>query len=397
MTLGREPRSTSLHVNHLVDYGGPYAGSFISMLVATAREAADRGYETTIWLSSVARNRPWLPELDRVAEVRWLEGAVGRVASISSTVQALQSALATQPGLAVLHTHFSTFDVPAALMRLRRRRIAVFWHQHSKLLEGRVNRFRNRFRYTVLGPLVDGILCVSPEILEALRARHAPKSKLRDFPNAVDMRRFAPATAERRLVARRSLDLPETARVVLHFGWDWHRKGGDLMLGAADVLAAEHDLVWLSVGGEKGAGGLRDARGVNPAVRLLAPTDDVQELYAAADLFLSCSRAEGMPYSVLEALACGLLVVGTDLPVQRDLLAGLPGAAAIPCDPSAIALAVRAMLSLTESDLMSHAAAARQRVADSYSLDFWARRLVDLYAETLRPEGRAAATADRLL
>lgn len=358
------------------------------MLAATAREAADRGYETTIWFSNIARNRPWLPELDGVAEVRWLEGTGGRGAVISSTFQSLQSALATQQGPAVFHTHFSKFDVPAALMRLHRRRIAVFWHEHTRLSERRVSRWRNRARYTALGPLVDGILCVSPEILETLRARHAPQRKLRDFPNAVDVRRFSPATSERKLAARQALDLPEAARVVLHFGWDWHRKGGDLMLGAADALFAEHDLVWLTVGGEEGGGRAREASSVHPAVQVrpLGPAEDVRELYAAADLFLSCSRAEGMPYAVLEALACGLLVVGTNLPSQRDLLAGLPGAATVAGDPGAIAQAVRAMLSLTESDRINHAFAARQRVAESYSLDSWARRLVDLYVETLRQE-----------
>ncbi|MGI9184869.1 MAG: glycosyltransferase [Solirubrobacteraceae bacterium] len=355
------------------------------MLVASAREAAGRGYKTTIWLSSIARDRPWLQELDGVAEVRWLEGAGGRVASTVSTLQALQAELAIQPGLAVLHTHFSTYDVPAAVLRLRRRRSAVFWHAHSKPLEGRGPRLRNRLRYAAFGPLVDGILCVSPEILEALRARGAPRGKLRDFPNAIDVRRFAPATPEQKRAARRSLEVPETARVVLHFGWDWHRKGGDLMFGAAELLSGEPDLVWLTVGGE-GAQALPDPQDTHPVVRRLPPTNDVRELYAAADLFLSCSRAEGMPYAVLEALACGLPVVGTDLPVQCDLLAGLSGAAAVPGDPGALAQAVRAMLTLTESDRENHAEAARQRVTDSYSLDVWARRLVDLYAERLSPD-----------
>ncbi len=374
----------SLHVNHLAAYGGPYAGSFIPMLAAAAREAADRGYATTIWLPSVARERPWLPELENVSEVRWLEGAGRDLASTLSMGRTLQAALATQSGLAVLHTHFSSFDVLAALLRLRGRRRAVFWHEHSRLADGRVPRLRNGLRYAALGPLVDGILCVSPEIREGLRARHAPAQKLRYFPNAVDARRFSPPTPEARLAARRALELPETARVVLHFGWDWHRKGGDLMLEAAEVLRAERDLVWLTVGAED-AQGRRDTRGQQPTIRWLAPTRDVGELYAAADLFLSCSRGEGMPFAVLEALACGLPVVGTDLPVQRDLLAGLPGAAVVPGNPGAIAQAVRAIASLTEADGVKHAAAARQRVMDSYSLASWARQLVDLYAERLAP------------
>jgi glycosyltransferase involved in cell wall biosynthesis len=377
-------------VIHLADYGGPYAGSFVPMLVATAHEAGRRGYETTLLLSDIARDRPWLSEFDGIADVRWIERGESRAAITRSTLQALETALKDKPGPAVLHTHFATFDVPAVLMRLRRRRVRVFWHEHTRPLGATRYKLRNGVRYAALGPLVDRILCVSPEILSALRTRHAPGRKLLYFPNAIDLRRFVPITASGRLAARRSLSLPEQERVVLHFGWDWHRKGGDLMLGAAGLLGAERDLGWLTVLGDRVPAELRDRPDAHPGVRALDPTSEVSELYAASDLFLSCSRGEGMPYAVLEALACGLPVVGTDLPVQHRLLDGLPAARVVPGEPRAIADGVRDLLGVAEAGRLEHAAQARARVEASYSLDAWARRLVDLYAESLAPEGPTA-------
>jgi glycosyltransferase involved in cell wall biosynthesis len=162
------------------------------------------------------------------------------------------------------------------------------------------------------------------------------------------------------------------------------------MLGAAQVLASEDDLGWLTVVGDEVPAELTGQPGAHPAVRALGPTSDVRELYAASDLLLSCSRGEGMPYAVLEALACGLPVVGTDLPVQQHLLEGLPAARVVPGEAGAIAGGVRDLLSLTKAERLEQAAAARARIEASYSLDAWARRLVDLYEEALRSEGRTA-------
>ncbi|MGA9860086.1 MAG: glycosyltransferase [Solirubrobacteraceae bacterium] len=371
-------------IHHLADYGGPYPGSFVPMLAATAAEAGRRGHHNTIWLSAVARHRAWLGELESLAEVRLLETAEGTVRAVRPTIAALRGRLSGSDEPVVLHTHFSTYDIPAALTGLTRRRTAVFWHEHTRLHEDRAARLRNATRYRLLGPSVDGMLCVSPEIRSSLRERHAPARRLIDFPNAIDLGRFPPVSDERRKATRREMGVADATSVILHFGWDWRRKGGDLMLDASERLGTDAEVLWLTVGADADADA--DAVGHRANVRTLPPTDDVSGLYAAADVFLSCSRAEGMPYSVLEALASGLPVVGTDLPGQRPLLSGLPGAAIVATETDAIADGVRRMLALSDSERQRHATLARERVQEHYSVDAWASRLVDLYELTLGPK-----------
>jgi glycosyltransferase involved in cell wall biosynthesis len=55
-------------------------------------------------------------------------------------------------------------------------------------------------------------------------------------------------------------------------------------------------------------------------VRMLGHRSDVASLLKAADLFLFCSRTEGLPNAVLEAMAAGLPVVATDVPGCRDIV-----------------------------------------------------------------------------
>ncbi|MFZ0041764.1 MAG: glycosyltransferase family 4 protein [Solirubrobacteraceae bacterium] len=375
-----------MRVIQCADYGAPYQGSFIPMLAAVAREAAGRGYPPTILLSGSARDREWVGELRDVAEVRILGAADSRRALVGNAMRELGSD--GEP--TVIHSHFVTFDIPAALMRLRSRDIGVLWHEHGPQLTDPRVRLRNALRVIAMAPLVDAILCVSPEIRDDLRARHVPAGKLHYFPNAVDTTRFSAITDAERRASRQALDIPQDARVVLHFGWDWERKGGDLMLGAAELLAAESDVVLLTVLGERRLSlGHRDAE-LPSNVRTLPPVNDVKALYAATDVFLSASRSEGQPLAALEALACGLPVVVTDIPMQERLVAGLPGAVAVAADPAAIAAGLRAMLALSEQRREEHVTSTQERFASYFALDAWARRLVDLYESVLR--GRAGGT-----
>lgn len=376
-------RPATARIVHCASYGGPYSGSFVPMLAAVSRVARARGYETTICFSEVARNRPWLSELDGLAEVRFIvstdtRGMLGDLKRILDEGDGRPT---------VLHTHFGAFDFAAAALRLLRRHTAVLWHVHSEI--PRPARLRSKAYGAVFGRIVDRVLCVSPTIYDSLLLRRFPEAKLLQLANAIDLSRFIPITPSERSAARQRLDLPASAQVVLHFGWDWHRKGGDLVLAAAQALSTEPNLIFLTVTGDdaKGSTGERVAR--HPNVRALPPHANVNELYAAADVFLSCSRAEGMPYAILESLARGLPVLATDLPAQRAVIAQLPGSRLVAAEPHAITGALRALLALTPDERSDHATLARARVAASYGLDAWADRVIDLYRDALERPRRS--------
>jgi len=102
-----------------------------------------------------------------------------------------------------------------------------------------------------------------------------------------------------------------------------------------------------------------------------------------ADLFVLPSRAEGISNALLEAMACGLPVVVSDIPGNVDVIEpGRNGLLFTVDDHGSLASAVT--LLLTQRDLRGRLGrAARQTVENRFSLSFIADRLITLYRDLM--------------
>ena len=136
-------------------------------------------------------------------------------------------------------------------------------------------------------------------------------------PNGVPVP--APAGPELRAQARHSLGLDGGEVAVLFAGQLEDRKDP---LGAASAVEAARangaEVVLLIAGGgplEREVFARRSA-----AVRPLGHRNDLEELYAAADLFLLPSHREGMSFALLEAMAHGLTPIVSDGPGQAETI-----------------------------------------------------------------------------
>jgi glycosyltransferase involved in cell wall biosynthesis len=60
--------------------------------------------------------------------------------------------------------------------------------------------------------------------------------------------------------------------------------------------------------------------GISGRVQFLGWQERLDVFYASITLFISMSRKEGLPYSVLDAMARGVPVIASDIPGHRDLI-----------------------------------------------------------------------------
>lgn len=135
-------------------------------------------------------------------------------------------------------------------------------------------------------------------------------------PNGVDVQRFAP-TADRAVIRAR-LGLPRDARVILCVGNFKPVKGQDVLLDAAAMLptGVKENAIFVFIGRDDLNGELQHRAAVSQsgcAIRFITDCDDPLPWYQAADLFVLASRWEGLSNALLEAMACELPVIATQI------------------------------------------------------------------------------------
>jgi glycosyltransferase involved in cell wall biosynthesis len=131
-------------------------------------------------------------------------------------------------------------------------------------------------------------------------------------------------------------------------------------------------------------------RGLTGAVRFLGYRYDVPELTAAADVCVLTSLKEGIPRSLVQAMAVGVPVVATDVKGTREAVVDGEGGFLVPLGDAA-ALAERLGRLLASPALREEMGAHGSRhVREHFDEAQITRRLVTIYRRTLREQGIAA-------
>jgi len=206
-------------------------------------------------------------------------------------------------------------------------------------------------------------------------------------PPGVDPGRFVPLDAEGRAKARALFDLPDDARVVVSLSRLVPRKGMDVLIEAAAMLAPSRPDLVVAIGG---AGRDRDrldrlVRRTGGPVRLLGrvPDTELAALYGCADVYAMVCRSrwagleqEGFGIVFLEAAACGVpQVAGASGGAAEAVADGETGlVVSQPRDRHAVARALAELLDDPERR-RAMGAAARARVERELAYDVLAGRL----------------------
>lgn len=202
--------------------------------------------------------------------------------------------------------------------------------------------------------LVDGLTCRlcrvevgnSPSVLQHLH-RHAgiPESRLRCAWGAVDAGVIDTAPA----LSREALGVAQGQKLVVWTGRLDPVKGFEELLSACRMLRARCSLRLLLAGEGPYRHRIEELireNGLQDTVVLLGQCEAIPSLLKTADLFVFPSKTEGLPNSLLEAMAAGLPIVTTDVPGCRDLVRhGETGLLVPPGSPHDLAGAMETLLS----------------------------------------------------
>lgn len=127
--------------------------------------------------------------------------------------------------------------------------------------------------------------------------------------------------------------------------------------------------------------------GVADRCVFLGQRSDVPDLLAAADLLVLPSLFEGLPLSVLEAMAAGRPVIATAIGgTDEAITSERTGLLVPPRDPAALASAIR-RLRADPALARRLASAGRERVEREFSSDVTARQVMRIYDEAMAEAG----------
>lgn len=273
---------------------------------------------------------------------------------------ALAKDILTSVGAAdLLYVHAPSWFAPLTLAAARARAKKLVLHMHG----GEVFPFSRVERLSqpavaFCARRADLVVCPSRYYTEQVsQALRVPASRCFVSPSGgVDTTRFTPGERD---AARAQLGLPRAGFIAGFVGRIVEDKGWDVALAAVESARARgHEVLGLFVGDGPDATALKqaiDAKSLSAHVFVLGlrPQAELPVVYRAMDAFLFPTRrgAEALGLVPLEAMACGVPVVGSNAyAVPEYVVEGETGFMAAPRDVGGFANGIERILTMSEPE-----------------------------------------------
>ncbi|MGE0385218.1 MAG: glycosyltransferase family 4 protein [Gammaproteobacteria bacterium] len=187
----------------------------------------------------------------------------------------------------------------------------------------------------------DTVIACSEEVAEGL-SRRAAGRRLVVLKNGI---KRPQGEARDRNELRQSFGIAPEHYLVVSLGRLIELKSYDVLISAVAAAMHRHAFLRLLVAGD---GEMRAelerqvvALGLDGKVRLMGHVSDVDGLLRAADLYVNSSKWEGLPMSLIEAMARGLPMIATNVGGNREIvLDGKTGVLIQPGDVDALSSAI---------------------------------------------------------
>ena len=320
-----------------------------------AREMADMGISCTVIApQSVSKmaiakkaKRPyrWVDKTERGNEVVVYQPeyvSVSRVSAFGYSISTILRDIAIKRCFFkekmspdVLYAHFWDCGIAASKLAEKTKTPVFVATGESEIRVQKYYPIKSIGRYL---PYVKGVIAVSRKNLEESYSlgllKYEPKTNV--LPNAINPKEFYPIPQKK---AREVLGFSEDDKIAIFVGSFCHRKG---VLRVIEAVEKIENIKLILVGnGEQ----------IPESNRIIfsgkVPHSEIVTYLNASDVFVLPTLSEGCCNAVVEALACGLPIISSDLPFNYDIL---NSSNSIMVNPESVDLIAQALSTLFEDD-----------------------------------------------
>lgn len=135
--------------------------------------------------------------------------------------------------------------------------------------------------------------------------------------NGVDTEHYDVKGEKDRLYIKKKLQLPLEKKIIIVVGSLIERKSPTTIIQAVEQMPEKDSFCLFFVGDGKLQEKLQQHE--TDCISFLGHKNNVSEYFQAADLFISASKSEGLPNTVLEAGACGLPMILSDISQHKEI------------------------------------------------------------------------------
>ena len=228
----------------------------------------------------------------------------------------------------IIHSQGFRADVIAARFFSKHAKVATirnFPHEDYTMTYGHfIGRLMSSIHMHVIRKKHVQCVAVSPSVQKNLNEKMLILG-VEVVENGVDLDKFWPVSKKKKSLLRSKYDIPDRAKVFIVSGGLTIRKDPIFLIDfwkRCCPANGENHIIFI------GDGELEEKCAVETAgvenIHMMGAAADVSEYLQLSDFFLSSSKAEGLPNAALEALACGLPVILSDIGPHIDLLSVSP-------------------------------------------------------------------------
>jgi glycosyltransferase involved in cell wall biosynthesis len=315
--------------------------------------------------------------------------ATRRGAAMEKVVRSARAVRSVRADL--VHGHYLVTYGQAAWLAHRRPLVLTAWGTDVFGIGevSRVSRWMIRAALTAAA----AVTVDSEDLRTAVGVLGVETEKLRLIPFGIDTTTFRPATVRSRHIMN-ELGVPPDVPVVFSPRSVAPVYDTATIVRAVSALVCGGRAVHLVVKDYRGESTYRrsieelvDHLGIRDRVTFVGerPYGDMADLYRAADVVVSVARSDSAPVSVVEALACGAVVVAGDLPSLREWITdGDNGLLAPVGDAARLAKRIGEALDLEPGILQQWVKHNTSEVSTRASNEVMLRAVIALYDEVMR-------------